>query len=73
MKVFTKVLKSTSGTQPLACLKKNYNLYQSSKIRILQFGYSIFIYAGVLKFTVSYCVLVRKTAQPVLLWLEGLP
>jgi hypothetical protein len=59
VKVFTKVLKSTSGTVSLLCYKRTYNLYQSSRIRILDFSYSIFIYVGYLRFSVSVYATLR--------------
>ena len=37
----------------LACLEKTHNLYQSQKIKLFSFKFSVFIYVGILNFYVS--------------------
>ena len=42
-----------AGSVPLACLEKTHNLYQSQKIKLFSFKFSVFIYVGTLDFYVS--------------------
>ena len=48
VKIVGKVLENSAGSVPLACIEKTYNLYQSSRITLLDFRASIFIYVGTL-------------------------
>ena len=53
VKIVGKVLKNEAGNVALACLEKTYKLYQSNRIKLLNFRASIFIYVGTLDFYVS--------------------
>ena len=53
MKIVGKTLMNQAGNVPLACLEKTHNLYQSQKIKLFSFKFSIFIYVGTLDFYVS--------------------
>lgn len=50
VKVVGKVLRNVAGNVPLACLKKAYNLFQSSRLTLFDFEASVFIYVGSLDF-----------------------
>ena len=53
MKIVGKTLKNEARYVPLACVDKTYNLYQSQRLTLLSFRYSVFIYVGTLNFYVS--------------------
>ena len=53
MKIVGKTLMNQAGNVSLACLEKNYNLYQSQKIKLFSFKFSVFIYVSTVDFYVS--------------------
>ena len=53
VRIVGKVLKNEAGNVPLACLKRTYNLYQSTRVTLLHFEVSVFIYVGRLKFYIG--------------------
>ena len=53
VKIVGKVLKNEAGSVGLACLERTYRLYQSQRIKLLDFRFSIFIYVGTLDFYVQ--------------------
>ena len=53
MKIVGKTLMNQAGNVSLACLQKTYNLYQSQKIKLFSYKFSVFIYVGILNFYAS--------------------
>ena len=53
VKIIGKVLMNEDGPAPLACLERTYKLYQTQRLQLFSFKFSVFIYVGSLDFYVS--------------------